>query len=85
MVNELAVQLRKLALNDEIRIDALFLKYNKDRLCFVDIENLKDLCKKLQLPEDEDILNLVGLFRLQWSIGDRSLLSSLHFPSLTSW
>ncbi|KAL5968441.1 EF-hand domain-containing protein 1 [Taenia solium] len=57
MVDDLAVQLRKLALSDETRMDALFLKYNKDRLCFVDIEALKDVCKKLQLPGDEDVLN----------------------------
>ncbi|VDM33192.1 unnamed protein product [Hydatigera taeniaeformis] len=57
MVDNLTVQLRKLALSDETRMDALFLKYNKDRLCFVDIETLKDICKKLQLPGDEDVLN----------------------------
>ena len=60
MVDELAVQFRKLALNDETRLDALFLKYNKDRLCYVDIENLKDICRKLQLPGDEDVLNSVS-------------------------
>ncbi|KAL5109814.1 EF-hand domain-containing protein 1 [Taenia crassiceps] len=57
MVDDLAVQLRKLALSDETRMDALFLKYNKDRLCFVDIEALKDICKKLKLPGDENVLN----------------------------
>lgn len=59
MVDDLAVQLRKLALSDETRMDALFLKYNKDRLCFMDIEALKDICKKLQLPGDENVLNRV--------------------------
>ncbi|KAH9283174.1 EF-hand domain-containing protein 1 [Echinococcus granulosus] len=57
LVGELAVQFRKLALSAETRMDAFFLKYNKDRLCFVDVETLKDICKKLQLPGDEDVLN----------------------------
>lgn len=60
MVDELAVQFRNLALSDEVRIDALFLKYNKDRLCYVDIANLKDICRKFQLPGDEDVLNRVS-------------------------
>ncbi|CDS42450.1 EF hand domain containing protein 1 [Echinococcus multilocularis] len=57
LVGELALQFRKLALSAETRMDAFFLKYNKDRLCFVDVETLKDICKKLQLPGDEDVLN----------------------------
>lgn len=60
VVNELSVQFRKLGLTDESRLDALFLKYNKDRLCYLDIENLKDICRKLQLPQDEDVLNRVS-------------------------
>uniref|UniRef100_A0A5K3FLV1 EF-hand domain-containing protein 1 n=1 Tax=Mesocestoides corti TaxID=53468 RepID=A0A5K3FLV1_MESCO len=57
MVDDLALQFRKLGLSDVIRMDELFLKYNKDRLCYIDIENLKDICKKLQLPGDDDVLN----------------------------
>ncbi|KAM7537138.1 hypothetical protein Aperf_G00000068386 [Anoplocephala perfoliata] len=57
MVEELSVQFRKLGLTDESRLDALFLKCNKDRLCYLDIESLKDICRKLQLPQDEDVLN----------------------------
>ncbi|KAL7063803.1 hypothetical protein AAHC03_05528 [Spirometra sp. Aus1] len=57
MVEELEVQFGKLALTDSSRIDGMFLKYNKDRLTYVDLINLKDMCKKLQLPGDEDVLN----------------------------
>ncbi|VDK79378.1 unnamed protein product [Dibothriocephalus latus] len=57
MVEELEVQFGKMALTDSSRIDGMFLKYNKDRLTYVDLINLKDMCKKLQLPGDEDVLN----------------------------
>ncbi|OON16556.1 hypothetical protein X801_07630, partial [Opisthorchis viverrini] len=57
LANEIKTQLKKLAITDRSRIDEMFLYYNKDRLGFIDIENLKDICKKLQLPPDEDVLD----------------------------
>ncbi|KAF5401149.1 EF-hand domain-containing protein 1 [Paragonimus heterotremus] len=57
MMNELKTQLKKMAITDKTRLDEMFLRYNKDRLGFIDIENLKDMCRKMQLPPDEDVLN----------------------------
>ncbi|TGZ64345.1 hypothetical protein CRM22_006425 [Opisthorchis felineus] len=57
LANEIKTQLKKLAITDRTRIDEMFLYYNKDRLGYIDIENLKDICKKLQLPPDEDVLD----------------------------
>ncbi|CAL8100657.1 unnamed protein product [Calicophoron daubneyi] len=57
LMAEIKTQLKKMAITDRTRIDEMFLRYNKDRLGFIDIENLKDMCIKLQLPPDEDILN----------------------------
>ncbi|KAA3672213.1 uncharacterized protein DEA37_0013318, partial [Paragonimus westermani] len=57
MTHELKTQLKKMAITDKTRVDEMFLRYNKDRLGFIDIENLKDMCRKMQLPPDEDVLN----------------------------
>nr|CAH8824972.1 unnamed protein product [Trichobilharzia regenti] len=57
VMNEVRTQLKKMAITDKCRIDDMFLTYNKDRLGFIDIENLKDMCKKINIPPDEDILN----------------------------
>ncbi|VUZ57000.1 unnamed protein product, partial [Hymenolepis diminuta] len=57
MVDEMSVQLRKLSITDESSMGALFLKYNKNRAGYVNIDGLKDIFRKLQLPQDEDVLN----------------------------
>ncbi|CAH8447582.1 unnamed protein product [Dicrocoelium dendriticum] len=55
--NEVKTQLKKMAITDKSRIDEMFLRYDKDRLGFIDLENLKDMCRKMQLPPDEEVLN----------------------------
>lgn len=57
LIEEFRTQLKKLAITDKLRKDEMFLRYNRDRLGFIDIECLKDICVKLQLPPDEDVLN----------------------------
>ncbi|THD19163.1 EF-hand domain-containing protein 1, partial [Fasciola hepatica] len=57
MIQEFRMQLKKMAITDKLRKDDMFLRYNKDRLGFIDIECLKNMCEKLQLPPDEDVLN----------------------------
>ncbi|CAH8441611.1 unnamed protein product [Schistosoma rodhaini] len=56
VMNEVRVQLKKMSITDKCRIDDMFLKYNKDRRGCIDIENLKDMCKKIHIPPDEDVL-----------------------------
>nr|AAX31004.1 SJCHGC09706 protein [Schistosoma japonicum] len=45
-----------MAITDKCRIDDMFLTYNKDRHGCINIENLKDMCKKIHIPPDDDIL-----------------------------
>lgn len=61
LIEEFRTQLKKLAITDKLRKDEMFLRYNRDRLGFIDIECLKDICVKLQLPPDEEVLNAVSL------------------------
>ncbi|KAH8849710.1 EF-hand domain-containing protein 1 [Schistosoma japonicum] len=56
VMNEVRVQLKKMAITDKCRIDDMFLTYNKDRHGCINSENLKDMCKKIHIPPDDDIL-----------------------------
>lgn len=53
----------KFAITDTHRIDELFLRYNKGRQGYIDIENLRDMCRKIQLFPNDDILKTVSLIR----------------------
>ncbi|KAK0042970.1 EF-hand domain-containing protein 1-like isoform X2 [Biomphalaria pfeifferi] len=59
MVRQVKAQLKKLSITDKSRIDEMFLRYNNDRTGYIDINNLRDLCKRLQLPIDQDVLESV--------------------------
>ncbi|XP_059155901.1 EF-hand domain-containing protein 1-like isoform X2 [Physella acuta] len=59
MVHQVRSQLKKLAITDKSRIDEMFLRYNSDRTGFIDLSNLRDICKRLQLPIDQDVLEIV--------------------------
>lgn len=56
MVRQVRAQLKKIAITDKARVDEMFLRYNNDRTGYIDINNLRDLCKRLQLPIDDDVL-----------------------------
>jgi len=59
MVGQVRAQLKKIAITDKCRVDEMFLRYNNDRTGFIDVNNLRDLCKRLQLPIDDDVLQTV--------------------------
>lgn len=59
MVRQVRAQLKKIAITDKARVDEMFLRYNIDRTGAIDCNNLRDLCKRLQLPVDEDVLQAV--------------------------
>jgi len=59
MVRQVRAQMKKIAVTDKSRVDEMFLRYNNDRTGYIDNKNLRDLCKRLQLPVDEDVLNAV--------------------------
>ena len=52
-------QLKKIAITDKMRIDEMFLRYDNDRTGYIDALNMRDLCRRLQLPADNDVINAV--------------------------
>lgn len=61
MVNLVRTQLKKIGITDKSRIDEMFLRHNRDRTGYIDTNNLKNMCKQLHLPVDEDVLQAVGI------------------------
>jgi len=59
MVSQVRAQLKKMAVTDKSRVDEMFLRYNRDRTGYISLDNLRDLCKRLQLPTDDDLLQAV--------------------------
>ncbi|XP_074656210.1 EF-hand domain-containing protein 1-like [Tubulanus polymorphus] len=59
LVAEVKSQLKKMAITDKSRFDEMFLRYNSDRMGFIDREHLKDMCQQLQLPGDSDVLDVI--------------------------
>lgn len=61
LVQQVRAQLKKIAITDKARVDEMFLRYDNDRTGHIDALNLRDLCRRLQLPADDDVVNaLVG-------------------------
>ncbi|XP_052763597.1 EF-hand domain-containing protein 1-like [Mya arenaria] len=57
LVQQVRAQLKKIAITDKTRVDEMFLRYNTDRTGFIDALNMRDLCRRLQLPADDDLVN----------------------------
>lgn len=62
LVQQIRAQLKKIAITDKTRVDGMFLRYDKDRQGFIDADNMKNLCRSLQLPIDDDVINAVSVF-----------------------
>lgn len=56
LVKQVRAQLKKIAITDKTRVDEMFLRYNKDRSGFIDAANMRNLCRSLQLPVDDDVI-----------------------------
>ncbi|XP_064652605.1 EF-hand domain-containing protein 1-like [Lineus longissimus] len=56
---EVKGQLKKMVITDKNRIDEMFLRYNSDRQGYVDGTHLKDMCLRLQLPADDDVIDMI--------------------------
>ena len=59
LVQQVRAQLKKIAITDKTRVDEMFLRYDKDRTGCIDALNMRDLCRRLQLPADDDVINAV--------------------------
>lgn len=57
LVQQIRAQLKKIAITDKTRVDEMFLRYDKDRTGYIDANNMINLCRSLQLPVDEDVIN----------------------------
>ena len=60
LVREVKGQLKKIAITDKSNIRAMFLKYDKDRSGYLNKWKVKEMCKSLHLPQDDDILDEVS-------------------------
>ncbi|KAK3580258.1 hypothetical protein CHS0354_012787 [Potamilus streckersoni] len=59
LVSQVRAQLKKIAITDKTRVDEMFLRLDKDRTGYIDACNMKDLCRRLQLPCDDDVINML--------------------------
>lgn len=59
LVKEIKGQLKKMSIVDKHRMDEMFLRYDTARQGYIDIAQLADMCHKLQLPADEDIMQAI--------------------------
>lgn len=57
LMSEIKSQLKKLYITDRSRIDYMFLKYNNDRNGSITVANVQDMCRKMNLPDDVDIVS----------------------------
>ena len=64
LVKQVRMQLKKIAITDRSRVDEMFLRYDTDRTGYMDVENMRDLCRRLQLPVDDDVMLAVS----EWSV-----------------
>ena len=60
LVKQVRAQLKKIAITDKTRVDEMFLRYDNDRTGYIDALNMRDLCRRLQLPADDDVINAVS-------------------------
>ncbi|KAL8591777.1 hypothetical protein ACOMHN_032319 [Nucella lapillus] len=56
LVRQVRMQLKKIAIMDRPRVDAMFLRYDRDRKGYIDVTNMGDMCRQLHLPVDDDVL-----------------------------
>ncbi|XP_052097106.1 EF-hand domain-containing protein 1-like [Mytilus californianus] len=57
LVRQVRAQLKKIAITDKARVDTMFLRYNKDRTGYIGADDMTALCRSLQLPVDDDVIN----------------------------
>jgi Ca2+-binding EF-hand superfamily protein len=62
LVSQVRAQLKKIAITDKTRIDEMFLRCDNDRTGYIAANNMRDLCKRVQLPVDDDVINAVRIF-----------------------
>lgn len=60
LVKQVLAQLKRIAITDKPRVDEMFLRYNTARTGYISRENMRDLCYRLQLPVDDDVIAAVS-------------------------
>lgn len=59
-MRQVRAQLKKIAITDKSRVDEMFLRYDTDRTGYISVDNMRDLCRRLQLPVDDDVILAVS-------------------------
>ena len=72
LVKEVKGQLKKIAITASNRKDQMFLGVDMDRQGYISKDNLRDLCVKQHLPDDDDIINGVRMHSMFVSLVDLS-------------
>ncbi|XP_076437974.1 EF-hand domain-containing protein 1-like [Babylonia areolata] len=57
LVGQVKAQLKKVAIIDKPRVDEMFLRYDRERSGYLSADNFRDICRRLQLPVDDDVLH----------------------------
>lgn len=59
-MKQVRAQLKKIAITDKSRVDEMFLRYDRDRTGYIGVENMRDLCRRMMLPVDDDVILAVS-------------------------
>ncbi|CAH1773631.1 unnamed protein product [Owenia fusiformis] len=59
LVREVKGQLKKISITDKNRVDEMFLRYDTNRSGFIDQFKLADMCGRLHLPVDQDVMEAI--------------------------
>lgn len=59
LVREVKGQLKKISITDKNRVDEMFLRYDTNRSGFIDQAKLADMCGRLHLPVDDDVITAI--------------------------
>lgn len=54
------MHMKSIGLTDRSEIFELFLKYDKDREGYLKAKHIENICKKLHIPSDKDVINEVS-------------------------
>lgn len=60
LVDQTIVQMKRIGITDKKDVYEMFLRYNKDRNGYLGSENIREICKKLHLPVDNDVIQEVN-------------------------
>jgi Ca2+-binding EF-hand superfamily protein len=61
LVREMTQQLKKMRIIDSQQMREMFLTYDCDRSGYIELEELKRMCRKINLPIDDDVIEALAM------------------------